>query len=135
MISSVQSLDLDVSKSKDAALMDLYALLVAKNAPKPGAFATLSADQRRAYFTAARRRSRARERAAASMGALEANTANVRNALADAALMILATDAPGADLVLQVLGGVFERKPGVPLLVQQRARAGKLRPKLVGCGS
>ncbi|MBZ9856749.1 hypothetical protein LB566_23435 [Mesorhizobium sp. CA13] len=123
---------LDASKSKaDAALMELYQLLAKRNAPKAGSFTSLSADQRREYFRVARRRSRARARAAAGAGAVEPNTRNVRDALADAALMILATDAPGADLVLEVLAKVFRERPGVPISVQHRAKVGKMRPKRV----
>lgn len=110
--------------------MELYRLLANRNAPKPGSFTSLSADQRREYFRVARQRSRARARAAAGAGAIEANTRNVRDALADAALMILAVKAPGADLVLEVLANVFSKRPGVAVTVQQKARSGKLQPKL-----
>ncbi|TIS56943.1 MAG: hypothetical protein E5X11_13550, partial [Mesorhizobium sp.] len=69
----------------------LYGLLTAKNAPKPGSFSSLNPDQKREYFRLARRRSRAKVRAAPSVAA---TAANINQALSDAALMILVTDAP-----------------------------------------
>lgn len=118
----------------DEALMALYGRLAAKNAPAPGSFSTLSPAERRAYFRDAKRRSRGREADAAAKGAPAATVGNIRAALADAALMMLATDAPGAALVLEVLGNVFSARPGVAYAVQARARKGKLRPKLVAIG-
>ncbi|TIR28178.1 MAG: hypothetical protein E5X35_31700 [Mesorhizobium sp.] len=115
----------------DEALLELYRRLADRNAPAPGSFTSLQPAERRAYFSAAKRQSRSRERAAKAAGALQPTTANIREALADAALMILAVDAPGADLVREVLSNVFSKRPGVPVTVQMKARSGKLRPKLV----
>ncbi|MDG4905961.1 MULTISPECIES: hypothetical protein [unclassified Mesorhizobium] len=114
--------------SPDEALTKLYALLTAKNAPKPGSFTSLNEDQKREYFRLSRRRSRARMRAASSVAA---TAANINQALADAALMILATDAPGADQVRKVLQTIFEQRPGVPISVENKAKQGKLKPKLI----
>ncbi|TGQ19146.1 MAG: hypothetical protein E5V67_22835 [Mesorhizobium sp.] len=114
--------------SPDEALTKLYALLTAKNAPKPGSFTGLNEDQKRQYFRLSRRRSRARMRAASSVAA---TAANINQALADAALMILATDAPGADQVRKVLQTIFEQRPGVPISVENKAKQGKLKPKLI----
>lgn len=114
--------------SPDEALAKLYGLLTAKNAPKPGSFTSLNADQKREYFRLSRQRSRARMRAASSVAA---NAANINQALSDAALMILATDAPGADQVRKVLQTIFELRPGVPISVENRAKQGKLKPKLI----
>lgn len=116
----------------DEALLELYRRLADRNAPAPGSFTSLQPAERRAYFSAAKRQSRSRERAAKAAGALQPTTVNIREALADAALMILAVDAPGADLVHEVLGNVFSKRPGLALTVQLKARSGKLRPKLVG---
>ncbi|WP_143749645.1 hypothetical protein [Mesorhizobium sp. WSM3879] len=114
--------------SPDEALTKLYDLLTAKNAPKPGSFTSLNEDQKREYFRLARRRSRARVRAAPSVAA---TAANINQAFADAALMILATDAPGAHQVRKVLQTIFEQRPGVPISVENRAKQGKLKPKLI----
>lgn len=116
---------------RDAALMELYRRLVEHGAPKPGSFSALDDAGRRAYFTEARRRNRARERKAQDAGAIEPNLANIRDALADAALMMLATDAPGADHVRAVLAQVFAARPGAPMTIETRARRGKLKPKLL----
>jgi hypothetical protein len=122
----------DASKSKhdaqDEALMKLHDLLKAKNA---GSFGNLSPEKRREYFAAASRKSRAKVRSAAESGAPPPTTAIIREALADAALMILATEAPGADQVRAVLGRIFSSKPGVPLSIETKAKGGKLRTKLI----
>jgi hypothetical protein len=114
--------------SPDEALVKLYDLLTAKNTPKPGSFTSLNADQKREYFRLSRRRSRAKVRAAPSVAA---TAANITQALADAALMILATDALGAEQVRKVLQKIFEQRPGVPISVENRAKQGQLKPKLI----
>lgn len=124
----------DASKHEisDGALVELYTRLAAQNAPKPGSFSALGEVERRAYFRDAKRRSRADATAAANSGNLKPTKANVRAALADAALMLLAIDGPGAGHVRDVLGTVFAARPGLPLTVTQKARNGRLKPKLVG---
>jgi hypothetical protein len=125
-------MDFDASKTKqdaqDEALMKLHDLLKAKNA---GSFGNLDQDQRRKYFAAASRKSRAKVRTATASGDPQPTIAIIRDALADAALMQLATDAPGADQVRNVLHQVFAKKPGVPLSIETKARKGKLKPKLI----
>lgn len=113
---------------RDAALMKLHDMLAARNAPKAGSFTSLDENQKREYFRLARRRSRAKVRAAPSV---PATAANINQALADAALMILATGAPGADQVRTVLGTIFAKRPGVPISVENKAKRGKLKPKLI----
>lgn len=121
-----------MTSARDQALLELYRRVKAgAPAPKPGTFSALNAEERREYYRIARRRSRAREQKSVEAGAIEPTAANVRDALADAALMILATDGPGADQVRTVLAAVFQKRPGVPMTVEMRARRGKLRPKLV----
>ncbi|WP_146211831.1 hypothetical protein [Mesorhizobium loti] len=113
---------------RDVALMKLHDLLAGRNAPKPGSFTALDQDQKREYFRLSRRRSREKVRAAASV---PATAANINQALADAALMILATGAPGADQVRKVLETIFADRAGVPLSVETKAKRGKLKPKLI----
>ncbi len=124
--------DLDKSKTtidpRDVALMKLHDMLAARNAPKAGSFTSLDENQKREYFKLSRRRSRAKMRAAVSVAA---TAANINQALADAALMILATGAPGADHVRRVLETIFAKRPGVPLSVETNAKRGKLKPKLI----
>lgn len=116
---------------RDDALMALYQALVERGAPAPGSFSSLDADGRRAYFSAARRKNRAREKQAKEAGALPGNTANIRHVLADAALMILATDSPGAEQIRDVLSSAFSARPGTPLTVDTKVRTGKLKPTIV----
>lgn len=115
----------------DAALMALHDMLAARCAPKPGSFSTLDGEALRAYNREAKRRSRERMRGAEQSGRTPPTATNVRTALADAALMLLATDGPGADQVRTVLATVFAARPGVLLTIEQRARSGRLRPKLL----
>jgi len=116
--------------NRDAALMELYTRLSSRSAPKPGSFSALTPAGRREYFTDARRRNRAKERAKLEAGAPAPTVANMRAALADAALMMLAVDAPGANMVREVLAGVFAQRAGVPMQIERKARTGRLRPKL-----
>lgn len=121
----------DASKVKmdpDEALMRLHDLLAQRSA---GSFGKLDQAERRKYFAEASRKSRAKVKGAGASGAPAATTAVIREALADAALMILATGAPGADHVRNVLAKVFEKRPGVPLQVETKAKGGKLKTKLI----
>jgi hypothetical protein len=73
---------------------------------------------------------RAAKRAAIEAGVTEPTTANINQALADAALMILAVGGPGAEQVRAVLRRTFPAHPGTPMTVEAHARAGKLTPRL-----
>lgn len=116
----------------DAGLVALYEALKKRNA---GSFTSLDDAGRREYFRMKRRDSRARERKATAEGGLFPTPANVRDVLADAALMILATGAPGVDQVRQVLVDVFADRPAVPETVEHAARHGRLRPKHAAKGN
>ena len=94
----------------------------------------LPEDARKEYMREAKRRSREARKERADAGNVDASPEAIREALADAALMILASDAPGADQVRRVLALAFRGKVGVPLTVEAKARTGKLRPKLVKLG-
>lgn len=115
--------------------MQLYQLLKDRQAPKPGNFSGLDQAGRREYFTEAQRRKRARVKAADEAGSPLSTTANIRDALADAALMILATNGPGAEQVRHVLRTVFKGRAGVAISVEVSARQGKLHPKMLSLGS
>ncbi|WP_062114906.1 hypothetical protein [Aureimonas sp. AU40] len=79
----------------------------------------------------AKRRSRERQREAGKAGSPLATDDAIRAALADAALMILATDAPGAEQVMSALCRAFPGRGGVPASVRARCRSGTLRPTLL----
>lgn len=114
--------------AQDEALMKLHDLLAARNA---GSFGNLDQDQRRKYFAEASRKSRAKVRSALASGAPAITTAMIRGVLADAAIMILATDAPGAEQIRAVLSKFYAARPGVPLSIETKAKRGKLKPKLI----
>lgn len=57
--------------------------------------------------------------------------ATVRDALADAALMLLAVDGPGVEQIETVLYNVFQTNPGTVLRVIRDVKEGKMRSKLV----
>ena len=112
----------------DDALEQLYAHLTAGR--KPGV-RDLKPEERRAYNRDASRRRGEKERKAVAAGSPEPTDGAVRDALADAALALLAVDGPGADEIRKVLDRAFAGRPGVPGTVTARARAGSLRPKLL----
>lgn len=84
---------------------------------------------RRAYQAEATRRHRAKLKRNKAEGNPEATTEAIREALADAAIMLLAVNGPGADQVRAYLAKAFPGRVGVPMTVTSRARSGKLKPK------
>ncbi|BDA82496.1 hypothetical protein Sa4125_00380 [Aureimonas sp. SA4125] len=109
----------------------LYEAVAARQAARPTAVRDLPADERRAYMREAKRTSRERQRAASADGSPLATDDAIRAALADAALMILATDAPGAAQIMSALAAAFTGRGGVPGTVRARCRSGSLRPTLI----
>ena len=114
----------------DEAMLMLHDRLKEQGDGMP-AYSDMDEEERRAYHREAKRRERQREREARAKGRATASDANVRHALADAALMLLATNAKGAEVVRQSLLAAFPGMPGVLMTVEQRVKAGKLKPKLV----
>jgi hypothetical protein len=114
--------------NRDEALLKLHDALRAKS---EGGYTSMTPDERREYHRQKDRESYARKRAAVESGDLEPKKGIVRDVLADAALMILATDAPGAEQIRKVLAAAFSQRPGVPMTVENDARRGKLKPKIV----
>lgn len=88
-------------------------------------------DEFRAYKARlqAERRARLKEQEAA--GSLPFDAETTRDALADAAIMLLYAGGPAADAVLNYLGRVFADKPGAPLTIAARVRTRALKPKLI----
>lgn len=106
-----------------------YDLCAKRDAP-PATIADMTTEQRREYDRRKRAESRARAKRAAAEGAIKPSLPAVRDALADAAIMLLAVDGPGATEIRNILAKVFAARPGVVLQVSADARRGKLRPKL-----
>lgn len=112
-------------------LATLYAAVAAAQAKRPVTVRDMPAEDRAAYMREAKRRSRARQRAAEAEGSPLATDEAIRAALADAALLILATGAPGSDQVMSALSKAFPGRSGVPGTTKARARAGSLRPTML----
>lgn len=117
--------------NSDELLGRLYSALAAREASRPPTARERSPEAKRDYDREAKRRSRERAKQAAVAGALEDRAETVRDVLADAALILLATGEPGADAIERLLGIAFRVRPGVPGKVRARARSGALRPKLL----
>ena len=56
---------------------------------------------------------------------------SAREALADAALMILASNSAGADAIRSYLAAVYRTQPGAPLTLEGYIKSGSMRPKLI----
>jgi len=102
-----------------------------KKAPKVG-LAEMTDNEFRAYKAKMQAESRTAIKARKAQGTLPFNLPTTRDALADAAIMLLASDAKGADSIRAYLSKVFPTMPGVPLTVTARAKSGELKPKLIG---
>jgi len=101
-----------------------------KKASKVGV-ADMADTEFRAYKAKLQADRREAIKAKKAQGVLPFNTSTTRDALADAAIMLLASDGPGADAIRAYLSKVFPAMHGVPLTVTARAKAGELRPKLL----
>ena len=99
--------------------------------PTKHAVRDLPVDQRRAYMREAARKHRAAQKEAKAAATPEPTKPNIRHALGDAALALLATDGPGAEEVRRVLSVVFPGQPGLVLSIAAQARTGELKPKLL----
>lgn len=119
--------DQDRQAAADAALMMLYEWLRKGNAASPSA---MTRDERRAYDRQKKAESRARVKDLMREGDTPPTADNVRQALADAACMVLATGGPGAEQVRKALELAFRARPGVPLQIETDCRNGKIKPLL-----
>lgn len=122
--------DATTRKSGDEALLALHDHFRSQGDGKP-AYTDMSADERREYHREAKRRQRQREREAKAEGRAVLNDANLRAALADAALMLLASDGPGASIVRNAVASAFPHMPGVVLTLERKSRSGAMGLKLV----
>ena len=90
-----------------------------------------SAAERKAYNRETVRKHRERLKAQKAAGSPEPTRDAVSDALADAALMLLAVNGPGADQVRTWLEKAFPGRPGVAMTVTAHARAGKFKPTFI----
>ena len=92
----------------------------------------MSDDERRAYKAQLQRDRRAKLKAKLDNdNVVIFDAASARDALADAALIILAKNLPGADQVRKYLAGVYRTQPGALLTLEGRIRSGGMKPKLI----
>ncbi|WP_421477714.1 hypothetical protein [Agrobacterium tumefaciens] len=91
----------------------------------------LPEDERRAYKAKrqAERRAALKERVEA--GSVKFDAATARDALADAALLILASGTEGSPAIMKYLERVYHDQAGAPFTIAARARSGELKPKLL----
>lgn len=109
----------------------LYQAIATKAAEREPTFREKSIEDRRAYLREAARKYRAKGKKAAESGRLEARSETIREVLADAALILLASGASGADAVEKLLGIAFAGRPGIPSTVRAKARAGAIKPRIL----
>lgn len=95
------------------------------------AIADMSPDEFREYKAKKQAERRAALKERESSGSIKFDANSTREALADAALLILATGGPGADAIGAYLSRIFHDQVGAPLTIKTWARSGKLRPKLM----
>jgi hypothetical protein len=93
--------------------------------------AGMSREERLAHNAKLRRERYAKMGDMRAAGSLPIDEATARDALADAALMILGSGTAGADAIMTYLEKVYSDKVGVPIAIRAKARSGKLRPKLI----
>lgn len=105
--------------------------LVEKAKAPATTYSEMTDEDRREYMRDAKARSRAKQREAALTDDPLPTADAIRDALADAALMLLAVDGPGAKQIETVLHRAFQTKPETVLKLISDIRKGKLLPKLV----
>ena len=127
----VTSVSDDLGLLRELLADDLIAQRPKKSRKPSAGIDDMTPDEFRAYKARlqAERRAQIREHEAA--GSLPFDSETTREALADAALMLLYSGRLGADAVMNYLGLVFKHKPGAPLTIMSSIRSGALKPKLV----
>ncbi|MDE8762566.1 hypothetical protein PZB21_25675 [Rhizobium sp. CBK13] len=93
--------------------------------------ADMTPDQFKAYKARLQAERRARNKEQEAAGSLPFDSDTTRDALADAAIMLLYAGGSGATAILNYLGQVFYDKPGAPLTIAARIRTQALKPKLL----
>lgn len=98
---------------------------------QPGKIEAMTVEERRAYNAKAARVSRQRKRETRATGQGKPTTDLTRDLLADIAILMLATDAPGSDTIMSGLKTYFGDRVGFPSKIKSDCRRGKLRPKVI----
>ncbi|CDN96499.1 hypothetical protein [Agrobacterium tumefaciens] len=108
-------------------LEELLAMVIRQ----PGKIEAMSEEDRRAYNAEAARASRLRKRETRTTGQGKPTTDITRDLLADIAIMMLASDAPGSDTIMSGLRTYFGDRVGFPTKIKADCRKGKLKPRLI----
>lgn len=98
---------------------------------QPGKIEAMTTEERRAYNAAAKRTSRDRQRDAIASGKAKPSTDVTRELLADIAIMMLASDAPGSETIMSGLQRYFSDRVGFPLKIKTDCRRGKMKTKII----
>ncbi len=85
----------------------------------------------KAYKAERQRERRQRIRNKAEAGTVEFNADTAREALADAALMILAADGDGSGAIRSYLHKVFHDQPGALMTLEDKVKRGYIKPRLL----
>lgn len=93
--------------------------------------ADMTPEEKRAYDAQKKAESRAKAAAEKKEGKVAFTGDNVREALADAALMLLASGREGSQHIEAYLSKLFADKPAAVLNIKNQARKGKLKPRLL----
>lgn len=99
---------------------------------QPVKIEAMTPEERRAYNAAAKRASRDRQREALASGKVKPSVDVTRDLLADIAIMMLASDAPGSETILSGLQRYFSDRVGYPLKIKTDCRRGKLKTRIIG---
>lgn len=94
--------------------------------------AYMSVDERREYNAERQRERRAAiKKREARLNAVTFDVTTSREALADAALMILASNSAGSEAIRAYLRAVYRTQPGAPLTLEGWIKSGVMKPKLL----
>jgi hypothetical protein len=99
--------------------------------PTPVAIRDLPDAERRVYKAQRQAERRAKLRERANGGSVKFDASSAREALADAALMILASGAEGSASIERYLAKVYRDQSGAVLTIRANARSGRLKPKFL----
>lgn len=93
---------------------------------RPTPIRQLATGKRKAYHARAVDKTRAKVEAALASGIVPVNRQHIRDTLTDAALHLLGTNGPGADVIRDVFSSVFH---GDAALALSKVETGKIEPR------
>ncbi len=94
--------------------------------------AEMSPDQLRTFERERKRSYRVKRAEQKALGREMQTQGDMREVLADLAIMLLAVAAPGASTIMTGLTAHYKERAGWPLKIQHMAKSGKLKPKVIG---